>query len=267
MTLDQKQHHLDTVRSALSVVLSPIQYLVDMPVDIGRWVSENVSTRQTLLEENAKLRAQHLLLQAQIQKNEYLREKNRHLQELMGSSFKIADRVLIAELFQADLDPYKHLVRINKGSLDNAYVDQPLLDAHGVMGQLIEVNPVYSTARLITDPSHVIPVQVNRNGMRTIAAGTGSIDRLELPYLPNNADIQRGDLLVTSGLGLIYPPGYPVARVTEITRDPGRAFAEVIAVPTAQLNRSREVLLVWSADKITTDTVRTETKTSQEQKE
>lgn len=250
MTLDHKQQHLKTVRSVLSVVVSPIQYLVNLPVDMTRWFSEGLSSRQTLMEENTRLKSQQLLLQARTQKNTALELENRRLRKLLGSSFKVADRVLIAELYAIDLDPYKHLVRINKSSSDEVYVDQPVLDAYGVMGQVIEVSPVYSSARLITDPSHLIPVQVNRNGLRTIAVGTGNIRQLELPYLPNNADILPGDLLVTSGLGQIYPTGYPVATVEKIIHNPGQPFSTITAKPTAHLDRSREILLVWSASLI-----------------
>ena len=248
MTLDHKQQHLNTVRTVLAVVVSPIQYLVNLPADMALWFSEGLSSRQTLLDENASLQSQHLLLQARVQKNTALETENRRLRELLGSSFKVADRVLIAELYAIDLDPYKHLIRINKNSSHQVYVDQPVLDAYGVMGQVIEVNPIYSSARLITDPSHLIPVQINRNGLRSIAVGTGKTHQLELPYLPNSADILQGDLLVTSGLGQTYPAGYPVATVEKVIRDPGQPFAKVIATPTAHLDRSREVLLVWSSD-------------------
>lgn len=249
MTLDHKQQHLQHLRGSLQVVVYPLRYAVNLPVDIARWLSESLATRQSLMEENANLRAQNLLLQARLQKFADLEAQNRRLRELLGSSFKVVDRVLVAELYQVDLDPYKHLIVINKGSDSGAYADQPLLDAHGVMGQIIQVGPFTSTARLITDPNHILPVQVNRNGLRTLAVGTGKINQLELPYLPNNVDIRSGDLLVTSGLGRIYPPGYPVAEVTDVDRDPGAEFARIIARPTAHLERSREVLLVWSGER------------------
>lgn len=247
MTLDHKQQHLQTVRSGLQVVVYPIRYLVNLPVDAGRWLADSFSTRENLLEQNERLRTQNLLLQAQMLKFEALQAENQRLQELLGSSFKIADRVLIAEIYRVDMDPYKHLVTINKGKGSGAFVDQPVLDAHGVMGQVIQVGPLTSTVRLITDPSHVLPVQINRNGVRTLAVGTGAINQLDLPYLPNNADVREGDLIVTSGLGGVFPPGYPVAKVTKVVRDPGAPFARVSAEPTAHLDRSREVLLVWSA--------------------
>lgn len=113
------------------------------------------------------------------------------------------------------------------------------------MGQVTEVASQRATVLLITDARHALPVQVLRNGLRTIAVGTGRIDRLDLPYLPNNADIRKGDLLVTSGLGGKFPPGYPVARVAEVKPAPGKPFAHVTATPLARLDRSREVLLVW----------------------
>ena len=168
------------------------------------------------------------------------------LRDLVSSSFKIGDRVLIAELESVDLDPYRQQVMINKGSSSGVFVGQPALDANAVMGQVIRVTPGTATVLMITDAEHALPVQVNRNGLRTIAEGTGFIDRLQLRHLPNNADIREGDLLVTSGLGGHFPPGYPVARVSEVRHEPGKPFATVIATPSAHLERTREVLLVWS---------------------
>jgi len=247
MTADHRQHHLDQVRSALSVVVYPLQYLVNLPVSAGQWFKESLSTRRQLEEENASLRTKQLLLKAQLQKLSSLEAENLRLRELLQSSFKVGQRVLIAELLSVDLDPYRHEILLNRGTTDHVYRGQPLLDADGVMGQVVQVGPFTSTAMLITDPSDAIPVQVNRNGLRSIAIGTGSIDRLDLPHLPNNADVRKGDLLVTSGLGGRFPPGYPVAVVTSVKQDPGQAFARVSATPLAHLNRSREVLLVWPA--------------------
>src|SRR5690606_22868538 len=143
-----------------------------------------------------------------------------------------------------DVDPFRHQLLLNVGSRDGGVVGQAWIDAFGVMGQIDEVGPLTSYAVLITYPSHAIPVEVNRNGVRTIARGTGESDRLDLPYLPNNSDIEVGDLLVTSGLGGVFPPGYPVGVVTAVTRRPGERFAEISAAPSAQLNRSREVMLI-----------------------
>ena len=246
MTIDHRQHHLDSVRSALSVLVYPLQWIVDLPRTSSEWFRESLSTRRDLQEDNAGLRTQQLVLNSQLQKLEALEAENRRLRALLDSSFQVEERpVLIAALLSVDMDPYRHQIGVNKGTLDHLFEGQPLLDSQGVMGQLIHVGPFTSTAMLITDPAHAIPVQVNRTGLRTIALGTGAIDRLELPHIPNNADIRNGDLLVTSGLGGRFPPGYPVAEVTDVQQDPGRTFSLVTARPRALLDRSREVLLVW----------------------
>ena len=246
MTIDHRQHHLDSVRDTLSALVYPLQWLVDLPRASSEWFRESLSTRRKLQEENASLRTQQLVLNTQLQKLEALEAENMRLRALLDSSFQVGKRpMLIATLLSVDMDPYRHQIEINKGSLDRLFDGQPLLDSQGVMGQLVHVGPFTSTAMLITDPSHAIPVQVNRNGLRTIALGTGAIDRLELPHIPNTADVRVGDLLITSGLGGRFPPGYPVAEVIEVEQDPGRAFSHVTARPRALLDRSREVLVVW----------------------
>lgn len=246
MTVDHRQHHLDTVRDTLSAVVYPLQYAVNLPFSAGEWLADTLASRSALLEENATLRTEHRLLEAQLQKLAALEAENQRLRELLDSSSSLGERILAAELLSVDLDPYRHRVLINKGGKDNVEVGQPVIDAHGIMGQLVHVGPVSSVAMLISDPSHAVPVQVNRNGLRTIAVGSGSVERLELPHLPTNADIREGDLLVTSGLGGRFPSGYPVARVTRVERRTDQEFSHVIAQPTAHLDRSRHVLLVWS---------------------
>ncbi|MCB1773220.1 MAG: rod shape-determining protein MreC [Gammaproteobacteria bacterium] len=246
LLLDHRFHHLEQLRSTLAFVTYPLHYLADLPFTASRWLDETTSSHETLLEQNRALRAQNLRLLAELQKYESLQAENLRLRDLVDSSFKIGDRVLVAELSAVDLDPYKQQVIINKGGVSGAFVGQPVLDAHAVMGQVTSVSPFASTVLLITDTSHALPVQVLRNGLRTIALGTGRIDELKLPYLPTNSDIVEGDLLVTSGLGGKFPPGYPVAKVTRIDRSPDAPFSVVLAEPRAHLDRSREVLLVWT---------------------
>jgi len=248
MTLDHRYNQLNSLRAGLSVVVYPLQLAVEMPGAVTSWFRESLATRRQLQEENASLQTQLLMLKAQSQKLQSLEVENIRLRELLESSFEVGEKVLVAELMVANLDPYKHQVVINKGELDRIYPGQPLLDAEGVMGQVVHVGPYSSTAILITDTSHAIPVRVNRNGIRTIALGSGTINRLELPYLSNNADVSPGDLLITSGLGGRFPPGYPVAVVEAVQHDPGRNFAHIVARPTARLDRSREVLLVWPGE-------------------
>src|SRR5690606_24439849 len=222
MAADHRLPQLQMMRAALSVVVLPLQYLANLPVSAGDWLTEAVTTRRTLPEDNASLRTQHLLLKAQLQKLSALESENMRLRELLDSSqrlLKRGDRVVVAELLAVDQDPYRHTILLNKGSRHGAFVGQPLLDANGVMGQILYVGPFSSTAVLITDPSQAIPVQVNRTGLRTVAFGTGTLNRLELPYITNDADVREGDLLITSGLGGRFPPDYPVAVVTRFERD------------------------------------------------
>ncbi len=245
MMLDHRQHHLEALRSSIAVALYPIQNLANLPQSGGEWLAEGLSTRRQLQEENASLRTQHLLLQAQLQKLEGLHTENMRLRELLDSPRQLSERVLIAEIMTVDLKPFSRQIVINKGSRSNVYEGQPILDANGVMGQVISVTPFTSVAMIISDPSHAVPVSVNRNGLRAVAIGTGTSNRLDIPHVPNNADIRVGDLLVTSGLGGRFPRGYPVAEVIEVTKDPAQPFAKVTAQSTARLDRSREALLVW----------------------
>jgi len=158
----------------------------------------------------------------------------------------MADRTLIAEIIRVDVDPFRHRVRINKGSSDGVFKEQPVLDAFGIIGQVTRVYRSTSEVILISDNEHAVPVQVNRNGIRTIAVGTGDIHRLSLPYLTVESDVKAGDLLVSSGLDGIFPAGYPVATILKVERNPAETFAVVEAKPLAELDRSREVLLLWS---------------------
>ena len=248
MVMDHRYQNLKSVRMALSVIVYPLQLAIELPGSVSDWFGESLSSRRDLQEENASLRTQQIMQKVQMQRLAALEAENIRLRELLDASFEVGEKRLIAELMSVNLDPFQHQIVINKGTLDDVFPGQPILDAEGVMGQIVHAGPYTSTAVLITDTSHAIPVQVNRNGLRSIAIGSGTINRLELPYIPNNSDIQPGDLLITSGLGGRFPPGYPVAKVGAIQHDPGRSFAQVMAEPLAQLNRSREVLLVWPGE-------------------
>ena len=245
MAVDHRLNHLQTVRSVLSVVVYPIQQAVNSPMSLAAWMSDRFSSREKLLARNRELRERQVLLEAKLLKLSALEAENARLRELMDSSLKVGDRILIGELLSVDPDPYRQQVVIDKGTEHGVYSGQAVLDAKGIMGQTGHVGPLTSSVILITDPSHAIPVQVNRNGLRTIAIGTGTNHRLELSHLPNNADIRAGDVLISSGLGGRFPPDYPVAVVTTARTDPGRPFAVVYADPYADLERSRELLLVW----------------------
>lgn len=245
MTVDHRWNHLEIVRSTLSHLLYPLQYTIDLPIRLYYWADETISTHQTLLEENRKLNDLHLQTRVQLQKLDILEKENVRLRDLLSATPKIGEEVLIAEIIKVDVDPYRQLIVMNKGSKDNVYRGQPIIDALGVMGQITHVNALSSMAMLITDASHALPVQVDRTGLRAVAFGTGKIDSLDLRHIPHNSDIREGDKLITSGLGGHFPANYPVAVITHVERPAGEAFANVKAEPLALLDQSREVLLVW----------------------
>lgn len=240
----EQKSMLAPYRAMLSSISYPLQQLVNAPAQLYDKALELFASQNTLLEENKKLHEEALLLQAKLLKFSALEQENLRLRGLLDTSFKLNEQVMIAELLSVNVVPYEHLVLVNKGSRFGIFTGQPVLDAHGVVGQVLRVNPYNAEVVMITDPNHAIPVQVNRNGVRTIAQGTGQLDRLNLPYLSSNQDIQPGDLLVTSGMGGVFPPGYPVATV--VASGPPGSGARLAAVPVAQLDRNREVLMVWS---------------------
>jgi rod shape-determining protein MreC len=248
MVADHRHNHLESLRSALSVVLYPIQYLASLPLILGGEASDAFSSRAQLQEQRDLLHEENLQLRARLQKFEAMEAENMRLRALLDSSFKVGDRVLIAELIAVEQDPFHQQVLINQGASAGLFRGQPVLDANAVVGQVTHINPFTANVLLITDASHALSVQVNRNGLRTIALGTGLINQLELPHLPNNADIRPGDTLSTTGLDGRFPPGYPVAEVTMVRREPGQPFASVSARTMAHLDRIREVLLVWTLD-------------------
>ena len=244
MFVDHRFQHLEIVRSNISVALTPLKYLVSLPATAGNWLNDWFSSHTELLEENAMLRAQGRILNARLQKLGVLAEENSRLRNLLGSSRKIADDVIVAELLSVDQSPYRQLIEINKGSSDGVEIGNAVIDDFGVMGQVIHVNAQSASTLLISDPEHAIPVQFIRSGTRSIAFGNGSTNQLELRYLPATADIVIGDELVTSGLGGRFPPDYPVARVTAINEDLILGFVSVLAEPSARLDSSREVLVI-----------------------
>jgi rod shape-determining protein MreC len=247
MITDSRYQHLDFLRATLAVTLYPLQYLAALPSRLARAVDGRLANEAVLRERNQTLQDENLRLRARMQTFQSLETENRRLRTLLGSSFQVGKRVLIAELLEVELDPFRQQVIVDKGLRAGVYTGQPVLDANAVMGQVIRTNPLTSTVLLITDPAHSLPVQVNRSGLRAIADGTGLINRLRLSHLPEDADIRVGDLLVTSGLGGVFPRGYPVARVIGAGFEPHRSqFATVLAEPTARLDRSHEVLLVWT---------------------
>lgn len=247
MVVDQQQQHLDTVRKAIGATVYPLRVIVDAPFSMWNWLQSTTANRSELLQETNRLQAERLLTYARLQRYAALEAENARLRAMLEATPRVTDRVRVAEIMSVSANPYRHSIVVDKGQYDDVYDGQALVDADGVIGQVIEAGLMSSQALLISDPDHALPVEVNRNGLRTIAFGTGEYDRLELQYLPNNADVEPGDLLVTSGLGGAFPAGYPVAIVDSVERLPQEPFARVSAKPTARLNQVREIMLIWSA--------------------
>ena len=246
MAMDHRGQYVPRVRNAVENAVEPVYHLVEWPIRAAGNLAEQFRSRQDLRHENEDLRRQLLAQQADLQRLDTLREENRRLRALFEGADSLAFEYRFAELLRVELDPFSHLVLIDRGSDDGVTVGQAVIDGAGVMGQVEDVHLHFASVRLISDPNHALPVQINRTGLRTVAFGLGETDRLVLPNVPREADVRIGDLVVTSGLGDRFPGGYPVAKVTTIDREPGQTFARVEAAPLAALDRGREVLLIHS---------------------
>ncbi len=246
MVVDHLSDFLDQARAGLTTVVTPVLVIADYPNRTADTVQAVFATRGSMQVKISLLEQEQLLLKAKTEKMAALTAENNRLRNLLGSASKLEDNVLVAELIGVDPDPNRHEVMIDKGSNQSVFVGQPVLDAEGLMGQVIEVSPLTSRVLLISDQSHSIPVQVVRSNLRLIAQGSGVTRKLDLMHVQGTADIKPGDLLVSSGLGDRFPVGYPVGVVQTIQHDPGKPFAVATAVPSAFLDRSRHVLLVFS---------------------
>ena len=245
MYLDQRQHYLEQVRYVLQAAAYPIQLAVNSPPAAWAWLRETLQTREALEAENKRLRAAQRDLQLRSMRYEALERENGELRGLTQALPPVAERWLPAEIVNVQLSSLRQRLLIDRGALNGVFKGQAVLDEHGLIGQTTHVGPWSAEVILITDPEHAVPVRIERTGLRTIAVGAADTTSLALPYLPANADIQRGDLLVTSGLGGVFPGGYPVARVTEVHRDAVQPHAQVRAAPLARVETDTEVMLVW----------------------
>lgn len=245
MVMDKRLEAFASIRAALSLPLAPIQYIVSWPTTFIDNLKSVISTHDDLINENLSLKAEQLLLRSQLQRLIAIETENNYLKALLQSSRQVKGKTLIAELLAVDFEPFVNQVILNKGTRDGVYVGQPVLDATGVMGQVVQVGPITSRVLLINDPHSGVAVQDARNGTRAIAVGDTYSGKLRLMYVPNTADIKIDDIFLTSGLGDHYPEGYPVGRVISVNKDPARQFAEVYIQPSAHLDSSRQVLLIW----------------------
>lgn len=245
MFADYHYRYLFHLRSVFSVIVSPLQYAVDYPVKVTGWVQSLVSSKKALINENLQLRHQQVLLEAQLQKLLVIKEENSQLKELLLTASKAKIQAMAAQILAVDTSNSRQILVLNKGKRDKVYSGQPVLDAKGVMGQVIDVGYMTSTVLLISDSKCAVPVRNNRTGERAILVGANKIDQLSLINLPKTSSVLPGDLLVTSGLGGRYPEGYPVGLIDKVSSIPGDSFVKIEVKPLALLNRDRLVLLIW----------------------
>lgn len=247
MFVDYRYDALSSVRNNLSLFTSPFYWLADLPVQLGEWGKDSLVSRDTLQKENKHLRAESLVLKAKVQRLAAVTAEVNRLRQLLNTADRnLNEAVLVADLISVSSDPSRHEVVINKGSDGGVYIGQPVLDSYGLMGQVIEVGKFHCRVLLITDARHSIPVQVLDNGVRSIAEGSGAMDKLHLRHVSATMEIKVGDTLVSSGLGQRFPVGYPVGEVVSLVRDPSQPFVDIQVKPFAKLNQARHVLLVFT---------------------
>jgi len=245
MVMEKRLDNFASIRAMLSIPVAPLQYLVSWPTTAISTLQTALSTHDNLIKENLRLKTDQLLLRSQLQRLVAIESENNYLKALLQSSQHVKGKTLIAELLAVDSEPFVHQVILDKGSREGVYVGQPVLDAMGVMGQVTQVNPLTSHVLLINDPHSGIPVQNVRSGLRATAMGDSYSGKMRLMYVPKTADIQVGDVFITSGLGERYPEGYPVGKIISVGKDPSHQFADIIVEPSARLDSSRQVLLIW----------------------
>jgi rod shape-determining protein MreC len=258
---DHKMGSFETARGYLQTLVSPLQYMANAPKQVMTWASENIVIRRQLMKENQDFRENELFFHEQALQLNIVRQENERLRSLLSSPVRDEIKKMFAEILSVDSDPYSHQVVINRGTNDGVYEGQPVLDEKGIVGQILHVGVSSSRVILISDISHAIPVRVQRNGLRLIASGSGQIDRLIHNFVAHSADVKKGDLLVTSGLGGKYPEGYPVSRVVLVRTDESSEFATIYSKPVAQIDRLRYILLLSKEKVVSTSTAPQKTKT------
>lgn len=260
MMIDHRYNHLHFLRASIATLTYPFQNIVNLPSDLTNILDELLASRQVLIKENQMLREENIFHQVKLQRLALLERENARLRSLLESTKQLSgEHVVIAEILSVDLHPFKQIITINKGSDDGAYQGQPVVGAQGIIGQLVDIYPVHSTALLISDPNHAMLAQSNRTNLRALLVGNGHAKYLSLKNVSSSADIRIGDLFYTSGLDEMYPPNYPIAEVNSINSLPGEPFLRVEARPLVDLNRMREVLLLWpdkQATQLTQSSVR-----------
>lgn len=245
--LDHRGGWLSQVRAQADVVTQPLWWLAGLPGRLGTRMQDDAITRSRLVEENRHLRNELLVANARLTRLQTAAIDNAQLRALLGVKTSRGLDVQLAPVLDIDLDPTRQRLVLDAGSRDGVRIGQAVIDAGGLMGQIIQTTPSHSIALLLTDPDHAVPVVVARNGVRLIAYGRGRSDRLELSDVPLNSGVKVGDTIVTSGLGGHFPAGFPVGTIVALRPDDSHAFLIGDLKPAAQLDRGRDVLLLRSA--------------------
>ncbi|MDB4327381.1 rod shape-determining protein MreC [bacterium] len=243
---DHKLDGFGTTRVYLNSLVSPLQYLANLPGQMLNASASRFVSHERLFNDNAKLTHDAIVMNGQLQRLIFLQQENDRLRSLLNSPVQDNTRKIVAELMAVDNNPYSHQIVINKGAINSVFEGQPVLDDKGIVGQIMQVSSTNSRVLLIADVTHAIPVRVARNNVRLIASGSGSLDELLIQHVAHSSDLKIGDILLSSGLGNIFPEGYPVATIISIVRDESRPFSQVRAKPIAQLDRLKYLLLLWS---------------------
>lgn len=252
--IDARYRHLETIRSVLALPIQPLQRLAtSIYTQPGIWWDElgtYLDSQDSHLNENKQLREQHIFNAAKLQQMEALLTENVQLRELFDLTQRVDFKMQMAEIVYFERDIFKRKVTVDKGSRKNIVPGQVVIDETGIVGQVTRVYPWLSEITLITDKDHAVPIQVLRTGLRAVVFGSGDIGNLSLRYLPLSSDIKIDDVLVTSGIDGTYPPGLPVAKITQIERDPAYPFARISCVPLAGVDRERQLMIISGMNKL-----------------
>ena len=248
IVLDYRFKTFSGVRVYLNSMVAPLQYMANMPSEAMSWLTKELATKQRLLEENAQLTHQATLLSEERLRYQFLKKENDRLRTLLGSPVREDARKMVAELMAVDSNPYSHQIVIDKGAVHGVYQGQAIIDEHGIVGQVLQVATTNSRILLISDLTHATPSRLQRNDVRIIATGSGALNELVIEHVAHSTDIREGDVLISSGLGKVFPEGYPVATITSVVRDESRPFTTIKAEPAAKLDRLKYLLLLWPAN-------------------
>ena len=244
MSMDQRGHYVPRIRGAMGLIFEPVFHMVSWPADAIHSLGQNTRARSELIAENKHLQLQLLSTAGSVQTLDALQQENQRLRDLLSATERQSLDFQFAEIKRVDLDPFSHKIWIDRGFETGVIDGQAVIDGQGIVGQVEDVQRHFSTVRLISDPDHALPVQINRTGLRTVAYGSGETSHLLMPNVPMQADVSPGDMVVTSGLGDRFPAGFPVGEVLRVDRGEGETFATVYLRPFAALDRGREVLLI-----------------------